>query len=437
MGGTNNTSYSPITDLIKVRRLFYGTSRPITIPTTVEYVNPITGVDKQVTPVWTVEDDRADSFAQAHDRYTYGMIALQAKYWDDKIVLLGAFRRTIQGLLSEPTGSRRLSGQLGWHIWHLSAECSLRLYQAHLHSQRCQWRSHRHPARGEYSPARAHRRPPGPIRERSFKDDYSAPQQNQNQGTKNLGFVVHALPWFSPYFNYAETFNPPNPIQTLDSTFLPPTLARGTDVGVNFSALSDRITGRFGYYRSSEKNVAGSGFNITNINNILQSQPVGSPSGSRNLRGEPDLPTQATDVQDRAASGYEFEMTGNFTRNWRGIFNFGVPRLYTQNGNQYSFKYIAQTNTVLKQIVVDAGGVIDPTTNVASADPNIPAASAPGQAQAVNGWNALQTNLKGLTSTRSSSTASRVLTSTLITPFIKVLPKDSALASASNGDRPG
>ena len=55
--------------------------------------------------------------------------------------------------------------------------------------------------------------------------------------TRTVGAVFHLTRWLSPYINYAETFNPPSAIQRIDSSFLPPTVATGTDIGVRGTAL--------------------------------------------------------------------------------------------------------------------------------------------------------------------------------------------------------
>jgi len=218
--------------------------------------------------------------------------------------------------------------------------------------------------------------------------------------------VYHPISWISPYFNYAETFNPPNTIQKIDSSFLPPTLARGTDSGVRFSFLGGKIVGQVDYYRNYEKNSSGGGINVGNINNLLQSAAVADPTIGRNIRSEPDVPAQATDVQDRYSQGYEGELTANFTPNWRAIFNFGIPRAYSENGQQFSIGYWNTHLAALKQIVTDAGNVVDPTTGLASANPSISAAAAPDQAMAMNAFNALVNQVNGFNFGRNRSTAS-------------------------------
>ena len=395
-------------DLIKVRRLLYQTSRPISIPATVQFVDPINGVNKQVTPVWTQENDRADSYQYIHNRYTYGMLAFQAKYWNERIILLGAFRqdkfRTIvrQGLQAGDYPAN-WDGKNG--IFRLDGPAD---YAALVYTPKD---AAGNPTGG---PRAAETRPRAANGDRlsqyandRFKDDYNAPEQKANQGTKSLGAIFHPVSWLSPYFNYAETFNPPNPIQKLDSSFLPPTLARGTDVGARFSLLGGRIVGSVDYYRNYEKNAAGSGGIQTNVNNILRSRAYSNLAAGRNVRGEPDVPLQSSDVQDRYADGYEFELTANITKNWRGIFNFGIPNLYTENGNQFSLAYLKVHDSVLKQIVVDSGGIIDSGTNIAAADPNISVSTAPDQSMAVNAYNALQQQVRGFTTARSLSTASK------------------------------
>jgi outer membrane receptor protein involved in Fe transport len=202
--------------------------------------------------------------------------------------------------------------------------------------------------------------------------------------------VFHLTKWLSPYANYAETFNPPASIQRIDSTFLDATVAKGVDIGLRGTFLGGRLNVSVLQYRNTEINNAFDPGFQSNINTILSANVVGDQSaGGRNIRGLENVPAVMRDIQDREARGYEFELVANLTKQWRLSFNVGLPKVYTRNAYQDTKKYLARNDATLRQIILDAGGLIDASNN-ASVDLSVPANNrSPDITSAINAYNSL------------------------------------------------
>lgn len=104
----------------------------------------------------------------------------------------------------------------------------------------------------------------------------------------------------------------------------------------------------------------------------------------------PNVPGVLRDIQDREARGYELEVVANMTKDWRLTFNVGLPKVYVTNSFQDLKKYLETNDAVFRQIVTDAGGLID-AAGVATVNTAIPVNErSPDVNTAVNNYNSLQ-----------------------------------------------
>jgi hypothetical protein len=398
------------TDLIRVRSyIFDDAARPYSAPATVRFVDPINGIDKMVTPIWALEGDRSDSVQNVLTKSKYGIAALNAKFWKDRIVLLGAVRKDDFSNAVEQTIA---GGDYSATSW----DGITPTYKPAPPADYTKLTYVLKNAAGNVlpgGPRDANTRPRAADGTRlaqyandRFKDDYNAPITKANVQTASYGSVIHITKWLSVYGNYAETFNAPETIQRIDSTFLEPTVAKGTDFGIRSSLFDGRLNLNILKYKNSEINNSFDP-NIENqVNPILQSQAIGNPGGAgRNIRNEPNIPQTVRDLQDRKASGYEFELVANLTRSWRTMLNVSMPKIITLNKYQDSKKYLASHFDILRQVVIDAGGInLDtalPTpgttaiVGTAIVDNSIPINSqSPDVNTAVNQWNNLMNAVK-------------------------------------------
>lgn len=380
------------TDILRIRRYWNESSRPYLAPASIRYIDPLTGVDKTIQPIWAIENDRSDSQQVSETRYRYAIAAFNAKYFKSRLTVLGAVR--VDSFYNY-VRQQAPAGDYDPATWN-------GLTVAFKPTAPADW------AQMTFVPKAANGTPTGPAiaaetRPRDgngnrqtqyandrFKDDYNAPAIDQRQTTRSVGAVFQLTKWLSPYANYAETFNPPGSIQRIDSSFLPPTVANGIDLGLRFSLLGGRLSLTVARYTNEEEN---SGFDPGvqgNINSILAANAVGdtTPSG-RNIRGLGNVPAVMRDVRDRRAEGYELEAVANVTRQWRLLLNVGLPEVYEQNAFRDTKRYFSTNDATLRQIMADTGALIDASNN-ATVDNSIPINQrSPDVNGAVNAYNAL------------------------------------------------
>lgn len=226
-----------------------------------------------------------------------------------------------------------------------------------------------------------------------FRDDFAAPDVNFSIDTLTYGGVFHVLPWISAYGNYAETYIPPRSGLTLTGAAVPPGVGDGWDAGIRINFLNGRIVVSVGKYSGQQTNNSFDSSGTTRkYANIVAANVVGDFSANgTNKRGLPELPTPTFDFSDREASGFEIDLVANVTRNWRMIFNYSDPETFSTNSNKDQWAYLTAQEGTLRQIVLDAGGIID-ATNVATVDTSVPVGNrSPDVAAAVTGWNDIQT----------------------------------------------
>jgi hypothetical protein len=224
-----------------------------------------------------------------------------------------------------------------------------------------------------------------------FRDDYSSPTVKFDINTSTYGGVLHVLPWLSTYANYAESFNAPTVGLTLTGATLPPSRSEGWDAGVRFTLLQGRLSASFGKYGSTLLNQSITSTQGGNIAAITAANKVGDFSADGfNTRGLALVAPQLFDFQDRRARGYEIDVVANLTTTWRLTVNAGFPKVLTTNASQDAWAYLAANEATLKQIVLDAGGIIS-ATNFASVDLGVPVTNrSPDVAAAATAWNNIQ-----------------------------------------------
>jgi outer membrane receptor for ferric coprogen and ferric-rhodotorulic acid len=215
---------------------------------------------------------------------------------------------------------------------------------------------------------------------------YSPPEINQSVSTISYGAVVHLFRGASGFYNFAQTYDTSRAVQELSGALVAPVQSEGWDAGVRFSLLGDRVNVSLATYGSEQiRNISqGPGF----LQTLVEANPVGDLSETgRNRRGLEQLPSSYFDYVDRIADGYEVEIVGNVTKNWRLTANLGLPKVKQYNYFTDTWSYIREHETTLRQIALEAGAVID-ANNVAST--TLPASEARDAASAVAGWNSLQ-----------------------------------------------
>jgi outer membrane receptor protein involved in Fe transport len=387
---------------IKIRRYWNEPSRPFVdlAGKPISYLNPTTGATTTVTPRWVIDHTRFDTESINDTNYRYGLAALNAKFWKDRIILLGAVRRD-----QYKTGSQQLAVNGDYPT---DRDPLNPFFKPNAPDD---WESLTYVpvnAAGQPQPAVAAITRPrlaGGIRDPRytqyrFQDDYNAPGLKGYVNTKSVGTVIHLLNWFSPSVNYSETFNPQKAYALLQGGGLvAPTVSTGWNYSARFEFFQRKLDVNFTYYTSEEINnpTGVSGFPF---NTLLQATPVGT-TADLNKRGVPVF-ISGSDLQDRQAKGYEVEVTANLIKGLRVMGSASLPNVYGANAFQLTRAYVEKNKDNFKLIAEDAGARVDPTTNVATVNTSIPATDRPDAQVAADAYNMIFTSYRNLNISRTT-----------------------------------
>ena len=390
-GATSSTLTE--TDRIRVRRYWNESSRAYYEPTSIRFIDPINNIDKTINPFWALENDRSDSQQYTKTRFTYGIASVNAKFFRNRLIFLGAVRGDDFFNYNRQQAHGGDYDPVAWNgktvLWKPDGP-------ANWATLSYVPKAANGVATGPATPADTRPRDGNGNRlaqyaNDTFKDDYNAPAVQEKKVTKTVGTVFHLTKWLSPFVNYAETFNPPSAIQRIDSSFLPTTVAKGVDLGLRGTLLDGRLIVSALYYKNTQIDASFGPTGVGDINAIAAANALGDTSAAgRNIRGFASIPSVITDVQDREAKGYELEVVANVTKQWRLSGNIGLPKVYQTNAARDFIKYYAANKDALKQIVIDAGGLVDAADN-ATVDASIPTNNrSPDVNGAVNSYNNLR-----------------------------------------------
>ena len=387
---------------VKIRRYWNEPNRPFVdlAGKPIPYLDPNTGVTTTVTPRWVIDHTRFDTESINDSNYRYGLAALNAKFWKDRIILLGAVRRDRYYSASQqlavngdyPTDRDPLVPLLkpiAPKDWTALTYIPVNAAGQPLAS----------------APAITRPRLAGGVRDPRytqyrFQDDYNAPALVGYVNTKSVGSVVHLANWLNPSVNYSETFNPQKAYALqLGGGIVSPTVSTGWNYSNRLELLQRKLDVNLTYYTSEEINnpqtVGGFPFNT-----LLQATPVGS-TATLNKRGVPVFIT-GSDLQTRQAKGYEVEVTANLLKGLRVTASGSLAYVYGINGAQLTRAYVAANAANLKLIAQDAGAAID-ANNLATVDNSIPANQrSPDVQAAVDAYNQIYSSFNSLNTARTT-----------------------------------
>lgn len=367
-------------------------------------VDPIAGTTRTVPVGWTL-DNQADA---GFGNFDYMQASLQARFFKERVNVLAAVRRDdYESGLSQ----RTLRGSLptNWDGKQV------------IHNPRA-------PADWfdlTYVPKDANGNPTGaavpaitrprdgqgrPLPQYAndrFQNDYSPPIVADVLNTYSYGTVVHLTPWISAFGNYAETFNPPALDRRITGEVFPALLSDGIDYGLRFNLLQGRFVASVARYEAEQQNVRlGTGTGTGGIgiplegafNGIILANVVGDQSpGGQNIRGMTIVPNNYADTANRKTSGYEIEITANLTAAWRMLANFSTAKATQGDGYAETRAYLAANEATFRQILADAGVLID-ASGQATVNQSIPINQrSPDADNAANSWNTLQVAKGNLT----------------------------------------
>lgn len=379
-------------------RYYLNNPAPLAVPDSLSLIDPITGTTATYDVDTVIDLNSTTNNRGSDTSYDYAQLALNAKLFEGRLNLLAGARRDsyLQHDLSVIGSAAALFNDYpsDWDGQSLRFRPAA---PADYYDLSYAPKDASGNDTGAAAPALSRPRSNGvPLAQYvgdRFRDDYSAPDVDFSINTLTYGGVVEIFKWLNAYANYAETYVPPRSGLTLTGDPVPPGVGDGWDAGLRFYLLEGRIVASAGFYDGSQSNNSfDSSSSTRKYANIVAANPLGDQSANgTNTRGLPLLPTPTFDFSDREASGFEIDLVANITPNWRMTFNYSDPETFTTNSRQDEFKYLAANETTLRQIVLDAGGVID-GNGTATVDISIPDAQrSPDVAAAVAGWNNIQT----------------------------------------------
>ncbi len=367
-------------------------TQPVTL------TNPITGITETVTPTWMYDTRREDNNRDSTREYNFYQIAGNLDLFNNRLVLIGAFRRDD----AKVADKRVLSpGDMpaGWDGTTLTFRKDA---PANYFDLTYLPKNAAGQVTGPELPATSRPRtninganvPQPQYANDVFQDDFDSPALEPTIDTFTVGGVVNITRWLGAYANVSETFNLTPPQQRADGTLVPPTSSRGTDYGFRVTLPGGRMSLSVGAYDSYQEgtSVLTSGF--TGPYNAIAAAPaVGdlSPAG-RNIRNVRAFPQNVYSTATDDATGYEFELTANFTPAWRLTLNAGYTDAVRRDQFPDLIVYFETQDAITRQILADAGVIIGPD-DVAFVNPALDDPTLINQNRvnaAVSAWNNLQ-----------------------------------------------
>ncbi len=219
-----------------------------------------------------------------------------------------------------------------------------------------------------------------------YQDDFGPPDVNLRRTTLSTGAVYHVTPRLSVFANYAESFNPSTSQLRLDSSIVPSPVSKGTDYGLRFHLLKNRLNLSLTRYQGQE---TAQPFEISITSAILDianANKVGDTSSDGiNQAGVPIIPRQAFDLRDRENSGYELELTANITRDWRLTFNAAVADAEQTNAWRDTLAFIDRHGDALTQATIESGNVFD-ASGTPQTDYSVEADQRPDSGKSRSAW---------------------------------------------------
>ena len=371
--------------------------QPFIQPERVSYVDPVAGTTAEYAVDTMIDLARPGNQRFSLTRFAYAQVAGNAQLLRNRLNLVAGLRRdTFRG------DTRTLNTDPSAAAHDYPADWDGRAVHYRAAAPADYWNLMYTPkdaagtATGPAQPALTRPRQNGvPLAQYAgdrFRDDYSSPEVRFHATTVTYGGVVHILPSVSAYANYAESFSPSNAGLTVSGASVPPSMSEGWDGGLRFTSRGGRISASVGRYGSKQiSNTFDSTGATRKYADIASANAVGDLSlNGKNVRGLPLVPIPTFDFRDRKAKGYEIDVVANITEQWRLLANAAWPEVYTTHHANDEWAYLRANEATLRQIVLDAGGLID-SSNVAVVDLAVPLeVRSPDVANAVGAWNAIQ-----------------------------------------------
>jgi len=384
-------------DLVFYRYYTNESVRPLREFTTATYTDPATNVATTYPLAFINDGTRATDASHSERLHKYAQAAIKGVFWKKRLHLLGAARYDnleIDRVLNRDYGDYPANWD-GQTIYSRPDAPADYLSLPGYLPKDAAGRPTGSAQVADKRPRDANRFPLPQYSADRFQDDFSPPVTQSSSTTYSTGGVFHLTRWLSIFGNYATGFAPTSGNLYLDGSFLPSAKSDGTDFGVKLFLLDQRVSVSIGRYASFESPQSAelNGSRNQDLNALANANAKGDQSTEgRNRRSFNNVPTQTFDTRDRSNRGYEFELTANLTPHWRLSLNAARPTAYQENAFANTRQFLEKNDATLRQILSDAGVLIDPTNDIASLDASIvdPALRSPDASAARDAWNNLR-----------------------------------------------
>ncbi len=178
----------------------------------------------------------------------------------------------------------------------------------------------------------------------SQSDASTPPTRNDSVGrNRTFGIVYHVLPKVSVFYNQADNISLPARGQTIfkatgepgAANLVPPRPPKGAgmDFGMALELLQGRLYARASYYTTAGKEQSTTGLGasgVSNPNNAILSALL---AAGRISQADFDKRSVLASygLFDHKSEGYEFQVTANATKNWRFQASYSLARAVEEN----------------------------------------------------------------------------------------------------------
>ncbi len=161
--------------------------------------------------------------------------------------------------------------------------------------------------------------------------------------TKTYGVVFHALDWLSLHYNHSDSFDLQDGDRDIRNNLIPNLTGVTDDFGIRINALDNRIIFTATYFDTAGEGIAN--LNKGNIRspivNMLESDYLLNDTEAQAALADTPGGNSIRDTVDTVATGWEFELLGNVTDNWRISANFSQTDSSTTNRAPLTQDYVS------------------------------------------------------------------------------------------------
>lgn len=214
-----------------------------------------------------------------------------------------------------------------------------------------------------------------------FQSDYNPPDVRENHPTVSLGSVIHATRSLDVLLNYSDTYDQPGGIVVgPDGAPLPTPHSKGFDYGLRYSFLNDslfvtatRFEGRIEKENIQTQQYAAINNDYASMFNALYNTNKWNDftAAGVNQQQFPAVPAGYQDIRDKKSEGYEFEVQGNMLprRNLNIMGSVAYTDAYSINPMPHTLAFYNAWKDTLIKVLNDTSVAVDPTDLSASFDP--------------------------------------------------------------------